>query len=420
MRLVRGHAEEDVQLEGLLVRIDRPGAPPMILRAASADEARAAYLRAIDARLAEGYVEGTDPVTDLPARLVHADELQLRGDPLGELIAVQAELAALPAAADPRHRRRLEHRAAAILDEQHDAWFGSLARLVRKPSRKAPPVPVLEVSWRLGFAEDVRLRGAEQLPIHEVYARLRELPLSRQILRLVAGTPDAGLGPADRIYPHTIGPSYEPLLDAMLEHGIPSRLSELVLGDVQVHQRPVLRLGHVPAVVEAAPALEALRIVGGHGDLALASERLRLLELGDVTLDDLHRLADAQLPGLEALILRARARDRMSAPAVFEVFPALCRLTLDGFSRAVGAVATTLVAYLAAAMPASLRVLALPRCALDDRDLAVIDEHPELFQRLTRLDLRYNRFSAALAAAVKRKVPALRVDSLRERRAREL
>ena len=417
MRLVRDHDEEDIQLEGRLVRLDRPGAPSALLRAGSILDARAAYLEAIDARLAEGYVEAPDPATDLDARLVYADELQLRGDPVGELIAVQAELAQLSPAADPRHRRRLENRGAALLDEHHDAWFGSLARLVRKPSRKAPAVPVLEVDWRLGFAEAVRLRGDAELPIHDVYARLRELPLSRQILRLVVGTTDAGLRPADRVYSHTIGPSYEPLLDAMLEHGIPSRLRELVLGDDQLHRRPVLRLGHVPAVVEAAPALEVLRIVGGHGDLALASERLRLLEMCDVTLDDLHRLAHAALPGLEALVLRARAR--IAAPAVFEVFPSPTRLTLDSFARASGSL-PTLLEYLARAMPPSLRVLALPRCSLDDRDLALVLEHPEPFRQLTRLDLRYNRFSIQLAATAKRRVPALRVDGPRERRARPL
>src|SRR5690606_30347988 len=174
---------------------------------------------------------------------------------------------AAPAGADPRHRRRLANREAALLDEHHDAWFGPLARLVRKPSRRAPAVPVLEVGWRLGFAEDVRLRGAARLPLHEAYARLRELPLSRQILRLVIGPIDgpidAAARPSGRASRHALGPSYEPLIDAMLEHGIPSRLRELVLGDDEPHRRPSLQLGHLRAAVAAAPALEALRIVGG-------------------------------------------------------------------------------------------------------------------------------------------------------------
>jgi uncharacterized protein (TIGR02996 family) len=406
VRLVRDRDEWDVQLEGRLVRLDRPGAAAERRHAFTLDDARAICLAEVDARLAAGYVEAPDPVTDRDARLVYADELQLRGDPLGELIAVHGELAQLPPGADPRHRRRLENRAAAILDEHHDAWFGALARFVRKPSRKAPPVQVLEVTWRLGFAEEVRLRGADQLPIHEAYARLRELPLSRQILRLVVGQTEANLRPGARIYPHTIGPSYEPLLDAMLEHGIPSRLRELVLGDDQAHRRPGLRLGHVPAVVAAAPALEALRIVGGHGDLALASERLRVLELRDVTHDDLVRLANAALPAVEELVLRAR--ERIPPPAVFDVFPSLARLTLEGFSRA-GLGRQSLLEYLVAEMPGSLSALALPRCALDDRDLATLTENPEPFRRLARIDLRRNRFSGSLAAAARRRVPALRV-----------
>jgi uncharacterized protein (TIGR02996 family) len=407
VRLVRDRGEWDVQLEGQLVRLDRPGAPSSIVWAGSLEDAAAVYCDAIDARLAEGYVEAPDPATDRDARLVYADELQLRGDPVGELIAVHAELAQLPPGADPRQCRRLEHRAAALLDEHHDAWFGALARHVRKPSRKAPPAPVLEVEWRLGFAEDVRLRGCEQLPIEAVYARLRELPLSRQILRLVVGPPDTSARPGDRFSRNLIGPSYDPLIDAMLKHGIPSRLRELVLGDDQAHRRPALRLGNARVVVEVAPALETLRIVGGHGDLELRSERLRALELCDVTRDDLQGLAGAELPNLEELVLRAR--DRIPPPAVFEVFPSLSRLTLEGFARGGGGV-QTLLEYLLEAAPGSLRMVALPWCALDDRDLATLTENPERFQSLARLDLRHNRFSRHLAAAAKRRVPSLRVS----------
>src|SRR5689334_22702898 len=106
----------------MLVRLDRPGAASERRHAFTLDDARAIYLAEVDARLAAGYVEAPDPMTDRDARLVYADELQLRGDPLGELIAVHGELAQLPPGADPRHRRRLENRAAAILDEHHDAW----------------------------------------------------------------------------------------------------------------------------------------------------------------------------------------------------------------------------------------------------------------------------------------------------------
>ena len=408
MRLVRDRDEWDVQLEGWLVRLDRPGEPSEVVRFASVDAARARYLAEVDARLARGYVEAPDPVTDGEARLVHADELQLRGDPLGELIAVHRELELLAPGADARHRRRLEHRAAAIVDEHHDAWFGALARFVRKPSRKGPAVPLLEVGWRLGFAEEVHLRGGEQLALDAAYARLRELPLSRQILRLVIGPPDAGARPPERSSPHALGPSYEPLTDAMLEHGIPSRLAELVIGDDQTHRRPALELGDLRAVVEAAPALEVLRIIGGHGAIALASDRLRVLEVCDVTPDDLRYLSRSRLPAVEELVLRARSP--IGPPAVFDLCPALTRLTLEGFTRP-GTGSGSLLEDLAAAMPGTLRTLALPGCLLDDRDLAAVIQQPERFGGLAKLDLRRNRFSRGLAALARRRVHVLRVAS---------
>lgn len=414
MRLVRGRDEWDVQLEGRIVRLDRPGAPPAIVRADSLDDARAIYREAIEARLAERYVEAADPAIDRDARLVYADELQLRGDPLGELIAVHGELAQLPPGADPKHRRRLENREAALRDEHHDAWFGKLARLVHKPSRKPPPVPVVEVAWRLGFAEEVRIRGAEQLPIHEVYARLRELPLSRQILKLVAGPPDTNARPGDDVYP---SPTYAPLTGAMLEHGIPSRLRELVLGYDRVGVRPLLHVGDTRAVVEAAPALEVLRIFGGagpmgshHGDLGFASERLRVLELYDLAREDLPSLARAALPNLEELVLHPQGQTPL--PAVVEVFPRLQRLTLASIWLD-GAITDRraqrkLIEYLIEAAPPSLRELALPWCNLDDHDLATLTERPGRLASLERLDLRRNRFSRHAVVAAKRRLPALR------------
>lgn len=408
MRLVRDRDEWDVQLEGLVVRLDRPGAPSQVLRFASADDASAGYLAELDARLAEGYAIAPDPATDREARLVYADELQLRGDPLGELIAVHHELEQLPAGADARHRRRLEHRAAAIIDEHHDAWFGALARFVKKPSRKAPAMPLLEVGWRLGFAEEVHLRGDDQLALDAAYARLRELPLSRQILRLALGAPDTAARPVERQWPPALGLSYEPLTDAMLEHGIPSRLAELVIGDDEAHRRPGLELGDLCAVVAAAPALEILRIVGGHGGIALASDRLRVLEVRDVTADDLRQLARSRLPAVEEVVLRARSP--IGPPAVFELWPAVTRLTLEGFTRPGGG-AQPLLEYLAEAIPGTLRTLALPRCLLDDDDLAAVIREPERFGGLARLDLRRNRFSRGLAALARRRVPALRVAS---------
>jgi hypothetical protein len=387
VRLVRGDQEVDIQLEGLVVRIDQT----IVARADSVAAARTAYDRELASRLAGGFVEAVDPVIDREARLVHADDLQLRGDPLGELITVQHELDQLPSTADPRQRRRVENRAAGIIDANHDAWFGSLSRYVRKPSRKGPAIPSVEVVWRLGYAEEVHLRGVSQLAIDEAYLRLRELPLSRQILRLVIGQPTVVAGEIV---------SYEPLLAAMLAHGIPSRLRELVFGADQPHRRPGIRLGDLRAVVEAASSLEVLRIVGGHGELGLESPTLRTLELSDVVPDDARQLAGAHLPALEELVLHARAP---IAPPKLDHFPALAHVTLDQFTRTGSG---SLIEHLAA-LP-SVRTLALRRCELDDGDLAALLAAPERYGHLTKIDLRQNRFSRSLLARTRRVLPSLR------------
>lgn len=391
MRLVRDRDEWDVQLEGRIVRIDRPGAPPAIVRCESAEDARAAHRDAVAERLADGYVEAPDPVADREARLVYADELQLRGDPIGELIAVHHELESMGLRGDPRRRKRLENRAAAILDQQHDAWFGALARFVRKPARKGPANPLVEIAWRLGFAEAVLISGAEEMPLQIVYAKLRELPLSRQIRGLIASPP-------------LTGPNFAPLLDAMLEHGIPSRLDELVIGDGQQPRWPEYHLIDLAAVVAAAPALETLRLLDSRSDLALASPRLRTLEAYAASAIELaEQLGAAVLPRLEELVLHAR---RPIAPPPLDGFPALARLTLDGFGRAG---ARALVEHLGDRMPPSLRELALPRCGLQDHDLSLVLRNPDPFARLARIDLRGNDFSRAFAVEAKRRLPALKL-----------
>jgi hypothetical protein len=254
-------------------------------------------------------------------------------------------------------------------------------------------IPSVEIVWRLGFAEEVHLRGVSQLAIDEAYIRLRELPLSRQILRLVIGEPTVVAG--DTV-------SYEPLLAAMLAHGIPSRLRELVFGADQPHRRPGIRLGDLRPVVAAATALEVLRIVGGHGELALESPTLRTLELSDVVPDDARQLADAHLPALEELVLHARTP---IGPPKVDHFPALAHVTLDQFTRA-GVGIISLIDHLAV-IP-SLRTLALRRCELDDRELTALLDAPERYSHLTRIDLRQNRFSRGLLARARRVVPALR------------
>jgi len=353
VRLVRGDEECDIQLEGRIVRIDQA----TVIRRDSVDAARVAVDEVVAERLAAGFVEAVDPILD-------------------------------------REARRVENRADGIIDANHDAWFGSLARYVRKPSRKGPAIPSVEIVWRLGYAEEVHLRGVSQLPIDDAYARLRELPLSRQILRLVVGDPYQSFA--------VDSPSYEALLAAMLAHGIPSRLRELVFGADQPHRRPGIRLGDLRPVVAAATALEVLRVVGGHGELGIESPTLRTLEISDIVPADLRQLAATRLPALSELVVHARTP---LGPPRLDHFPALAHVTLDNFTRG-GAGVVSLVEHVAA-IP-SVRTLVLRRCELDDRELTALLAAPERYAHLTRIDLRHNQFSRALLTRAKRALPNLR------------
>jgi hypothetical protein len=67
-------------------------------------------------------------------RAVLGDELQQRGDPQGELIALQLALEALPADAPRVRRAAIERRIATCLDQHHDAFYGALAPHVQRLS----------------------------------------------------------------------------------------------------------------------------------------------------------------------------------------------------------------------------------------------------------------------------------------------
>lgn len=70
-----------------------------------------------------------NPHDDIP-RLVYADWLEERGDPRGEFIRLQIELA--DASLDPDQRRELQIREADLLDEYQTEWTGPIADLVTR------------------------------------------------------------------------------------------------------------------------------------------------------------------------------------------------------------------------------------------------------------------------------------------------
>jgi uncharacterized protein (TIGR02996 family) len=248
VRLVRGTDTWEIWLEGTMVRLD--GA---LRRFQNVKQARAAYESAIAEKRDDGFIDAPDVIDDLDARLVYADELQLKGDPLGELIAVQHALAHQRTTMLPTQQRRLERRVHALLEDHHDALFGALAPYARRPSRSTPVRPALEITWRSGFADEIRIQRVPKIALHDLYAQLRKLPLMRFTTKLVVGSPTL---PS----PYLEQGSYRQLLSTIANDGAPAHLRTLVLGDIPLSQRVSLDIGDLRPVVERCVALEELEL----------------------------------------------------------------------------------------------------------------------------------------------------------------
>lgn len=334
-------------------------------------QARAAYEAAIAEKRDDGFTDAPDVIDDLDARLVYADELQLKGDPLGELIAVQHALAHHRTTMLPTQVRRLERRVHALLEDHHDALFGALAPYARRPSRSTPARPALEITWRSGFADEIRIQRVPKIALHDLYAQLRKLPLMRFTTKLVVGSPTL---PS----PYLEQGSYRQLLNTIANDGAPAHLRTLVLGDIPLSQRVSLDIGDLRPVVERCVALEELELKRGMGILGpLSSERLRKLVFDNIA-EPLRDLTRSTLPGLRDLAV------------------------LNGYG-------TVLLGLLVKApMLDQLQSLTLRRCHLQDPDLELIRADSARFAHLTRLDLRDNMFSRDAVRRARFKLPRLK------------
>jgi len=116
---------------------------------------------------------------------VLADALIQRGDPLGELIAVQRALESVPASAPPARKNVLASRHAKLLDDHHDYLFGDLAPHFSPRSRPDVADPALVVGrWSGGFVEVVIKRRNIDLDLPAIVRGLKAAPIARIVRRL--------------------------------------------------------------------------------------------------------------------------------------------------------------------------------------------------------------------------------------------
>jgi uncharacterized protein (TIGR02996 family) len=361
----------------------RKGTPPRVVKADldSEDEATQRFDKLVAEREEQGYglVDSEDdggrsPALDAEAAgfeaaiaaapdvadayLVYGDWLETHGDPLGELVAVQAALTGKPRDGALLAKQR------ELLDRHAATWLGSLAG-----------EDGFDAEWRWGFLESVELGVDEPCALDPVDAlrALFRLPPARFLRELTLG--DFG------------------------EEGS----SELDLGDV------------VKALAKSPPPTTLRRLV-------IEPTRMRLagIELGDVSamlgrlrqLEDLSlkaavvTLGKIDLPELVRFKLMTRATKALVRSIATARWPKLTQLLLGFGKTAGGATPADLTPILDGAGTPLLTDLALRGLPFAD-EVVLMLRSAKILPRLRSLDLSKGRLSRAGAETLVEMAKAL-------------
>jgi len=375
--------------------VDAPAARSAFL-AAAAERTRAGWFVTEDRRAIHPALVARDEALeaaiardpdDTEAYLVYGDWLQQRGDPRGELLAVQHALAATDEQSAAFERARLEHSEVGLLERHHRHLLGDL---VDSGAHRH-----LQLTWLHGFIDGARIELRTGLDVLDE-------PGVRALLRTLTSLPSAALLRGLTCHANDTGA----VARALIEVGPPGTLTRLALGSDGFFD--------ARAYFNAGPVAELLPLVAdGLRELALGSlyidlgerpalprlERLSLV--GAIDANNLRAMADADWPRLQRLELGfhrsleyptpdspdpAAFLTLLNAPRMPELRElALKRATgLDGLA---GSLSRTILL-------SQLRRLDLSGGDMTDRGAQLLLESAGAFVHLERLDLGQNSIGA--------------------------
>jgi uncharacterized protein (TIGR02996 family) len=320
----------DVRLESATVRTERGvGARGTWKRTQYASEraAQARFRKTIEWAKRAGFVHAATrhaviedaelerriaaALDDDEPRVVYGDWLHERGDPRGELIAVQRDrLSARGARAAALRKRERK-----LLARHSSLFYGALDELVHDRSR-------VWLDWRLGFFDEVELREVwPRVPyLSSMIAMLGQLQSARFVRRLVLR------GSANRV----------PVVGELAD--LPDTLRSLAIVDAPSDGG----LGDLAKLCDAHPSLEQLELeIRDHSIEGLALPALRRLELWTAGLRwrQVQALVANEWPELRVLGLALGPRAGVTPEQIAhafsaETFPALVELRLAGVQDA--------------------------------------------------------------------------------------
>jgi uncharacterized protein (TIGR02996 family) len=325
---------------------------------------------------------------------VYADWLAQRGDPRGELIAVQLAREARPS--DPR----LAGREAELLTEHGGTWLRGL-------DQHAWPGPPIEVEWERGFIASARIpTGYSSDDSAFTYRAFAELPCAALVREIVLGVACSSGGhgnPDDDIS----------ILEALRDQPLPTlRSIELAIFD---HQISWTHLGDVSiARLDELPRLETLAITAGRMTLgAIDLPQLRQLSLvsGGQRAHVLHSIAAARWPSLEELTVYFGTDQYGGSCTLADVAPILAGHNLPNITS-LGLCNSTfadelVVELVAAPILPRLKRLDLSAGTLGADGARTLLAHADKLEHLAAIALGDNYIPPDLAAELEQRLPQI-------------
>ncbi len=334
---------------------------------------------------------------DVSAYLVYGDWLAERGDPRGELIAVQAKLKETPGDA------ALHANEKKLLAENATAWLGDLAGKDDKD---------LAIKWRLGFIDSVRIGPplddyeTSEIDFAEAVETLLSLPGAAFIREIIVGSQYVDDYPA----------SWQNIVDALAEHGLPKGLRRLEFNRGGYWDISSTELGDVSTLYPQLRSLRELAIEMGSMELgAIDLPSLRSLEIvtGGLTRANLESIASAQWPCLERLSLCiGETNNEYGCDVQLDDVKRLLDKGDLGRVRHLGLANTSLADQIAAELPqsrvlAQLETLDLSRGTFGDEGARAILDNAAAYRHLKEIDLTHHYVTEALRAELEKIGPRI-------------
>lgn len=321
-----------------------------------------------------------DP-NDLSAYLVYSDWLSEKGDPRGELIAVQAKLKETP------NDTTLIASQRALFEKHGKTWLGPLAAKEHKDH--------LVLGWHLGFLSKVHVGPptsayeAGDINLAETLGELMtDVPEIHFIQEIVIGSKEDE---------DEYQPTWNDEIEMLAQNGVPKALSRLVFHSGGFWDISSTNLGNLEPLYPRLEGLRELLIHMGGMDFGkkmnLPSLRSLQIETGGLRKENIKAIVDGALPNLEKLVLYIGETDNdygcdVDRDAMQELLDGknLGKVTHLGLCNT--NLADTLAADIVGSkVLAQLKILELGRGTMTDEGARVFLNEKAAFDHLDRLDL---------------------------------